>query len=48
MGGVRESLENFDVRIDYDQHAMSGWLRLARELRDPSWGTEPLAGAAAK
>jgi hypothetical protein len=38
MGGVRESLVNFDVRIDYDQHAMSGWLRLARELRDPTWG----------
>jgi hypothetical protein len=37
-GGVRESLFNLDVRIDYVQHAMSGWLHLARLLRDPSYG----------
>jgi hypothetical protein len=37
-GGVRESLYVQDVRIDYVQHAMSGWLHLARELRDPSYG----------
>jgi hypothetical protein len=38
MGGVREGLLSGDVRIDYPQHAMSAWLRLARELRDPAWG----------
>jgi len=38
MGGVRESLLNSDVRIDYPQHAMSAWLRVARLLRDPEWG----------
>ncbi len=38
IGGVRESLLNSDVRIDYPQHAMSAWLRLARLLRDPEWG----------
>ena len=37
-GGVRESLFVQDVRIDYVQHAMSSWLHLARELRDPSYG----------
>ncbi|MGH7298211.1 MAG: beta-L-arabinofuranosidase domain-containing protein, partial [Polyangiaceae bacterium] len=37
-GGVRESLFVPDVRIDYVQHAMSGWLHLARELRDPVYG----------
>ena len=37
-GGVRESLFVQDVRIDYVQHAMSAWLHLARELRDPSYG----------
>ena len=37
-GGVRESLFVQDVRIDYVQHAMSGWLHLARELRDPAYG----------
>ncbi len=37
-GGVRESLFVEDVRIDYVQHAMSSWLHLARELRDPSYG----------
>ncbi len=37
-GGVRESLIVQDVRIDYVQHAMSAWLHLARELRDPSYG----------
>jgi hypothetical protein len=26
------------VRVDYVQHAMSGWLHLARELRDPAYG----------
>jgi hypothetical protein len=38
VGGVRESLLNSDIRIDYPQHAMSAWLRLARLLRDPEWG----------
>jgi hypothetical protein len=38
LGGVRESLTVQDVRIDYVQHAMSGWLHLARELRDPAYG----------
>jgi hypothetical protein len=38
QGGVRESLYVQDVRIDYVQHAMSGWLHLARELRDPAYG----------
>jgi Beta-L-arabinofuranosidase, GH127 len=37
-GGVREGLLAPDVRIDYPQHALSGWLHLAEELRDPSWG----------
>jgi hypothetical protein len=37
-GGVRESLFVQDVRIDYVQHAMSAWLHLARELRDPAYG----------
>jgi hypothetical protein len=37
-GGVRESLFASDVRIDYVQHAMSGWLHLARTLRDPAYG----------
>jgi hypothetical protein len=37
-GGVRESLFVHDVRIDYVQHAMSAWLHLARELRDPAYG----------
>ena len=53
-GGVRESLTVQDVRIDYVQHAMSGWLHLARALRDPAYGktgapsqdpVRPLAGA---
>ena len=39
QGGVRESVLNQDIRIDYVQHAMSGWLHLARLLRDPSYGT---------
>jgi len=38
LGGVRESLYVDDVRIDYVQHAMSGWLHLARLLRDPTYG----------
>jgi hypothetical protein len=38
VGGVRESLFVPDVRIDYVQHAMSGWLHLARTLRDPAYG----------
>ncbi len=43
-GGVRESLLNSDVRIDYVQHAMSAWLRFARFLRDPAYGkTVPVA-----
>ena len=37
-GGVRESLLSNDVRIDYPQHALSGWVRFAQELRDPAWG----------
>jgi hypothetical protein len=37
-GGVRESLCVQDIRIDYVQHAMSAWLHLARELRDPAYG----------
>ncbi|HEY1695279.1 MAG TPA: beta-L-arabinofuranosidase domain-containing protein [Polyangiaceae bacterium] len=37
-GGVRESLYDPDVEIDYVQHAMSGWLHLARLLRDPAYG----------
>jgi hypothetical protein len=37
-GGVRESLIVQDIRIDYVQHAMSAWLHLARELRDPAYG----------
>jgi hypothetical protein len=38
-GGVRESVVDDDIRIDYVQHAMSGWLHLARLLRDPAYGT---------
>lgn len=34
VGGVRESLFVYDIRIDYVQHAMSGWLHLARLLRE--------------
>ena len=34
-GGVRESPFGTDVRIDYVQHAVSGWLHLARALREP-------------
>jgi len=34
LGGVRESLFNYDIRIDYVQHAMSAWLHLARLLRE--------------
>ncbi len=37
-GGVRESPYAADVRIDYVQHALSGWLHLARLLRDPDYG----------
>jgi hypothetical protein len=37
-GGVRESLFVADIEIDYVQHAMSAWLHLARELRDPAYG----------
>ncbi len=37
-GGVRDSVLVFDVRIDYVQHAMSGWLHLARLMRDPAYG----------
>jgi hypothetical protein len=38
LGGVRESLVNNDVRIDYVQHALSGMLGFARALRDPAFG----------
>jgi hypothetical protein len=41
IGGVRRGLLRSDVRIDFVQHAMSSWLRLARLLRDPSWGKPP-------
>ncbi len=41
LGGVRESLLHNNVRIDYPQHAMSAWLRLARLLRDSEWGKPP-------
>ena len=34
LGGVKESIFVYDVRIDYVQHAMSGWLHLARLLRE--------------
>jgi hypothetical protein len=34
VGGVRESLFVYDIRIDYVQHAMSAWLHLARLLRE--------------
>jgi hypothetical protein len=37
LGGVRESLFVEDIRIDYVQHAVSGWIHLARELRDPAY-----------
>jgi hypothetical protein len=40
-GGVRESFGSNHIRIDYVQHAISGWLRLARLRRDPSYGTHP-------
>jgi hypothetical protein len=33
-GGVRESLFNADIRIDYVQHAMSSWLELAALLEE--------------
>ena len=39
--GVSRSGLVDDIRIDYVQHAMSGWLHLARALRDPAWGTRP-------
>jgi len=38
QGAVRESLLSDNLRIDFDGHSASAWLRLARELRDPSWG----------
>jgi hypothetical protein len=37
LGAVREGLFVEDVQIDYVQHAMSAWLHLARELRDPTY-----------
>jgi hypothetical protein len=37
QGGVRESPFEANVRIDYVQHSISGWLHLARALRDPRW-----------
>ena len=33
VGGVREGLFVYDIRIDYVQHAMSGWLHLAQLMR---------------
>jgi hypothetical protein len=47
MGGVRESLFSSTLRIDYAQHALSGWLRLAHLLRDPTWGTASGTASAA-
>jgi hypothetical protein len=41
LGGVRESLFIEDVRIDYVQHPISGWIHLARELRDPAYAGRP-------
>jgi hypothetical protein len=38
IGGVRRGLLRSEIRIDFVQHAMSAWLRLARLLRDPAWG----------
>jgi hypothetical protein len=35
-GGVRLGLLGNDVRIDFVQHAISGWLRLAHVLRGPA------------
>jgi hypothetical protein len=46
IGGVRESLANCDIRIDYVQHAMSAWLHLARVLRDPAYGGKKAAADA--
>jgi hypothetical protein len=43
VGGVRESLLNADIRIDYDQHSMCAWLRLAKLLRDPEYGRDASA-----
>ncbi len=40
VGGVRESALSGDLRIDINQHALSAWLRLGRELRDPTWGKD--------
>lgn len=37
-GGVRESPFEESIEIDYVQHALSGWLHLARLLRDPAYG----------
>lgn len=44
LGGVREGLFVSDIRIDYVQHAMSAWLRLARLIRNPSYGTPGTTG----
>jgi Beta-L-arabinofuranosidase, GH127 len=41
IGGVRRGLLRTDVRIDFVQHAVSSWLRLARLVRDPTWGKTP-------
>ncbi len=43
-GGVRESIANNNIRIDYVQHAMSGMLGLARVLRDPAFGKTGVPG----
>jgi hypothetical protein len=47
-GGVREGLLGNGLRVDYAQHALSGWLRLARLVRDPSWGGQPELPSAAR
>ena len=45
IGGVRESVANCDIRIDYVQHAMSAWLHFARILRDPTYGAQKVEAA---
>jgi hypothetical protein len=41
IGGVRESVHDDNIRIDGVQHAICGWLRLAKILRDPTYGAPP-------
>ncbi len=44
-GGVRESIANNNIRIDYVQHAVSGMLGLARVLADANVGKRTIPGA---